>query len=46
MYYKLYSELNCYSPKNFLADALSKNDHVNHYDTKYVFDSTIVHKNI
>jgi GR25 family glycosyltransferase involved in LPS biosynthesis len=46
MYYKLYSELNCYSPKNSLADALSKNDHVNHYDTKYVFDSTIVHKNI
>jgi GR25 family glycosyltransferase involved in LPS biosynthesis len=46
MYYKLYSELNCYSPKNFLADALSKNDHVNHYDTKYIFDSTIFHKNI
>jgi GR25 family glycosyltransferase involved in LPS biosynthesis len=46
MYYKLYSELNCYCPEKFLADALSKNDHINHYDTKYIFDSTIVHKNV
>jgi GR25 family glycosyltransferase involved in LPS biosynthesis len=46
MYYQLYSDLNCYCPEFFLADALSKNDHLNHHGEKYIFDSTIIHKNI
>jgi len=46
MYYKLFEKYKCYCPESFLADALSKNDHLNHYDIKHIFNSTIVHKNI
>jgi hypothetical protein len=46
MYYNLFDKLKCYCPENFFADALSKNNHLNHYNFKYVFDSTIDHKNI
>lgn len=46
MYYKLFEKYKCYCPESFLADALSKNDHLNHYDIKHIFNSTIVHKTI
>ena len=46
MYYDLFFDVNCYCPEKFLADSLSKTDHLNHYDTKHIFNSTIVHKNI
>ena len=46
MYYDLFSTVNCYCPEKFLADALSKNNHLDYYDEKHIFDSTIFHKNI
>lgn len=46
MYYDLYSKMNCYSPEHFLADALSKNNHLEYYSKKHIFNSTIFHKNI
>ena len=46
MYYDLFSTVNCYCPEKFLADALSKNNHLDYYDKKHIFDSTIFHKNI
>lgn len=46
LYYELFSNHNCYCPEQFLADALSKNDHLQHTDSKYLFDSTIFHKNV
>ena len=46
MYYDLFSTVNCYCPEKFLADALSKNNHLDYYDEKHMFDSTIFHKNI
>lgn len=46
LYYDLFSKFNCYCPDTFLADALSKNDHLQHQDSKYLFDSTITHKNV
>jgi hypothetical protein len=46
LYYELFSKLNCYCPEKFLADALSKNDHLQHSDKKYIFDSSIIHKNV
>jgi hypothetical protein len=46
MYYKLFEKYKCYCTESFLADALSKTDHLNHYDPKHIFNSTIVHKNI
>jgi GR25 family glycosyltransferase involved in LPS biosynthesis len=46
MYYNLFSKHKCYCPKLFLADALSKSDQLNYPDKKYIFKSTIHHKNI
>ena len=46
MYYDLFFDVNCYCPEKFLADALSKNNHLDHYDEKYIFNSTIFHKNV
>ena len=46
MYYKLFEKYKCYCTESFLADSLSKTDHLNHYDTKHIFNSTIDHKNI
>lgn len=43
LYYYLFESYKCYCPENFLADALSKSEHLNNFDKKYVFDSTIVH---
>lgn len=45
-YYEMYKELKCYSPENFIADAISKQDHLNHVQENYIFDSTIHHKNV
>ncbi len=46
MYYKLFNTLKCYCPEHFLVDSLSKNNHLNHFNSKYVFDSTINHINL
>jgi GR25 family glycosyltransferase involved in LPS biosynthesis len=46
MYYDLFFNVNCYCPEKFLADTLSKNNHLDHYDEKYIFNSTIFHKNV
>lgn len=46
MYYNLFSKYKCYCPELFLADALSKSDQLNYPDKKYIFKSTIHHKNI
>lgn len=44
MYYDLFSKLNCYCPENFIADSLSKNDHLGRNDERCIFDSLIHHK--
>lgn len=46
MYYDLFSKVRCYCPEKFLADALSKNTHLNYHNEKYIFNSTIFHKNV
>jgi len=46
MYYNLFAKCKCYCPEIFIADALSENNHLNFYDSKYIFKSTIFHKNI
>lgn len=44
IYYDLFQKNGCYCPDQFLADALSKNDHLGYHDPKFIFISTILHK--
>jgi GR25 family glycosyltransferase involved in LPS biosynthesis len=44
-YYSLYKDYICYCPEKFIADALSKNNHLNYNSTSHIFESTIFHKN-
>jgi hypothetical protein len=45
VYYNLFKKYPTYCPENFLADALSTNDHLNHFDNKFKFPSEIQHSN-
>lgn len=42
-YYSLFDHHKCYCPSQFFADAISKNDHLGHFDKKYRFETTILH---
>lgn len=44
IYYDLFVKHGCYCPDQFLADALSRNDHLGYHNSKFIFDSTINHK--
>lgn len=44
-YYKMFENLDCWCPENFLADSLSESKHLDHIDKKSKFKSTIIHKN-
>lgn len=44
MYYELFSNTKCYCPEKFLIDALSENSHLNYFDSKQIFKSTMNHK--
>lgn len=44
MYYDLFANNVCYCPEIFIADALSKNNHLNYFNDKFIFESTIEHK--
>jgi hypothetical protein len=44
LYYDIYKTYTCYSPENYLAEALSKNDHLGRNDSHCKFDSLIYHK--
>lgn len=42
-YYDLFNRYTCYCPEEFLADALSKSEHLGNFDKKYTFPSEIIH---
>lgn len=43
IYYRLFSKYKAYCPENFLANALSSNDHLGVFDNKQRFPSKVVH---
>jgi hypothetical protein len=43
-YYTLFKKYTAFCPEQFLADALSKNDHLGWFDSKSIFPSEIQHQ--